>query len=765
MNLYLYSGRLDLACTTLADLRLLIAALADEADPVNAATIALVTGKIPPLVQSDTAEPLTLYSYDDATTLSSWITDAAVTVTLALGLPYAANGGAYTTADAAISGSSRTASLVLNTAALASALSGLRPGRGTTLWLHIRQSPAAGGETVALLPLTVLPGVISSPTNEDNAADISAAATSAAAALASQQAAASSAANALISEQAAAASETATGLDAIQTAADRVQTTADAAATAADKIACDSDAAATASDRSASATSAAAALASATAAALTASGAYKGGVAGASVPATSTLAGDYYRITAVGTSQSKTWAVGDMAIYNGTSGSWTQLAGILPYATTAEALAGTDTTKALTPSTGNERALLGDMTRRIADSLYSDGANSNRRVEWTPGAPGNVAGMGVHFGGRYFVPTSNASVHGMPVVLTSSATTPNIVANNFAVYLLATGGFRVQQAGANYTTDFRYLDYPAFRSTYSGRWVTWAVDFDAGDTTTNPRITINGVDITASFALTTGGTAPNWMPLTLDCTKFLGGYNWPAGEFEPAQYGPGAWTQAENLTYAQTGIKPPWWEVGTGSAVAQTSGALTIGWKYRISAYVASDVFTNVGAASNATGVEFVATGTTPTTWTNSSSLLKLGPIIKPVIDPNFGLRDLGANGIHGIRTAGISYLGDKTDSLAVFKVAHSGSGNLQFAGGTAIDTTKGWVIDSLIVRSTAAVTWSLGNVSAGAQYVSAYSLAIGDNYIPVASIVTRLISGANLWSNSNGAADITIFAHLKRTL
>jgi hypothetical protein len=53
---------------------------------------------------------------------------------------------------------------------------------------------------------------------------------------------------------------------------------------------------------------------------------YKGGIAGASVPATSTAAGDYYVISSAGTSQSKTWAVGDLAIYEGTSGNWSQIA-------------------------------------------------------------------------------------------------------------------------------------------------------------------------------------------------------------------------------------------------------------------------------------------------------------------------------------------------------------------------------------------------------------------------------------------------------
>jgi hypothetical protein len=50
-----------------------------------------------------------------------------------------------------------------------------------------------------------------------------------------------------------------------------------------------------------------------------------------------------------------------------------------------------------------------------------------------------------------------------------------------------------------------------------------------------------------------------------------------------------------------------------------TSGVLFIGALYTITTYNAGDDFTNVGAASNASGVSFVATGTTPTTWTNGS--------------------------------------------------------------------------------------------------------------------------------------------------
>ena len=52
-----------------------------------------------------------------------------------------------------------------------------------------------------------------------------------------------------------------------------------------------------------------------------------------------------------------------------------------------------------------------------------------------------------------------------------------------------------------------------------------------------------------------------------------------------------------------------------------TSGTLTSTIRYYIVEYKAGDDFTGVGAASNATGVEFDATGTAPT-WTNGSRLV-----------------------------------------------------------------------------------------------------------------------------------------------
>ena len=60
--------------------------------------------------------------------------------------------------------------------------------------------------------------------------------------------------------------------------------------------------------------------------------------------------------------------------------------------------------------------------------------------------------------------------------------------------------------------------------------------------------------------------------------------------------------------------------VSTTPAVL-TSGAIVPGLTYTITNYAAGDDFKNVGAQSNATGIIFFATGTTPTVWTNGSTL------------------------------------------------------------------------------------------------------------------------------------------------
>lgn len=102
-------------------------------------------------------------------------------------------------------------------------------------------------------------------------------------------------------------------------------------------------------------------------------------------------------------------------------------------------------------------------------------------------------------------------------------------------------------------------------------------------------------------------------------------------------------------------------------AAPATSGSLVVGITYQINTYVSNDDFTNVGAASNETGVVFVATGTTPTHWAHASTLsnapnatFQFIPIENGTTTTN--LEDL-ANTNEGYVTVGSNYATNYVDS------------------------------------------------------------------------------------------------------
>lgn len=131
---------------------------------------------------------------------------------------------------------------------------------------------------------------------------------------------------------------------------------------------------------------------------------------------------------------------------------------------------------------------------------------------------------------------------------------------------------------------------------------------------------INGVSQSLSIDVITGGT----LNITADL-KF-GQYDGDYYEMFLKNYS--QW----NRKLSSTEVK----ELYSGASVSykhqgasqteQTSGTLTIGKVYRIKDWITNDDFTNVGG-TNVDGNEFVATGTTPTTWTNSSVLVRIGAV------------------------------------------------------------------------------------------------------------------------------------------
>lgn len=88
-------------------------------------------------------------------------------------------------------------------------------------------------------------------------------------------------------------------------------------------------------------------------------------------------------------------------------------------------------------------------------------------------------------------------------------------------------------------------------------------------------------------------------------------------------------TQAVSMyTNGQPSLSEVPYKYKWGSQDSLTSGTLELGKTYIIDDWITGDNFTNVGG-TNADSSIFIATGTTPTTWTNSSILRKLGCVVE----------------------------------------------------------------------------------------------------------------------------------------
>jgi hypothetical protein len=211
--------------------------------------------------------------------------------------------------------------------------------------------------------------------------------------------------------------------------------------------------------------------------------------------------------------------------------------------------------------------------------LISDGATSNRRVEFTPGAAGAVGGLPLTLLAEANIPAANPSAKDYLGAFCGSGTSdPSGQANSLSLYWDTTGALVLDQAGAVGGTDFRRWTYAGARAalaaTYgSTRPVKFAVVFASPNTTTAPAIFVEGVDVTASGSVTTDGSVPNWVPPALVTTKWLSGYQRSAGRSVPHAPILGALTAAQILEWSQTGRLPTWCELGTGSAVNKNGDA------------------------------------------------------------------------------------------------------------------------------------------------------------------------------------------------
>lgn len=100
-------------------------------------------------------------------------------------------------------------------------------------------------------------------------------------------------------------------------------------------------------------------------------------------------------------------------------------------------------------------------------------------------------------------------------------------------------------------------------------------------------------------------------------------------------------TNIDNAFKSQVGF----YEIDNIQLGRQTSGLLIVGKSYKITNFKTGDNFLNVGASANVNGEIFIATGTTPTSWTNDSELQDLQLVTSNsgyfVNDLNINLQDI----------------------------------------------------------------------------------------------------------------------------
>ncbi len=97
----------------------------------------------------------------------------------------------------------------------------------------------------------------------------------------------------------------------------------------------------------------------------------------------------------------------------------------------------------------------------------------------------------------------------------------------------------------------------------------------------------------------------------------------------------------------------PSWDMVGASQTTASSGTLLNGKRYQIVSYATGDNFLNVGAATNASGTVFIADGTTPTTWSNGSTVKRAGTVFTPTFSLSGIIPDGSGNGVNGISTTG----------------------------------------------------------------------------------------------------------------
>lgn len=340
-------------------------------------------------------------------------------------------------------------------------------------------------------------------------------------------------------------------------------------------------------------------------------GAYLGTASGASIPsATGKTPGDYYIITTAGGG----YSIGDIAVVQVGAAGYDKIS----ISSGVAAINGSNVTSAATwranldvPSTDAARRLGGFAS---VPGIWFDGTTSAWISSKISGQAISTGDCSLWF--RVSVPSANPS---STVYIGSLIVDGN---NRLFLDVDSTGVLRLFRSVSGSTSS---STLSGFVSTYAGKVVDIVVTrANVSGSAADLIVYVDETAVITASAAANGGVSFT-DPTTLSVGTYSSGYsNWQGTIYRAGVFN-FALSSTEVAALGRYGVAPmhEW-----GSRTVATSGTLVVGKRYIISSYVAGDSFTNVGAAANATGQVFTATGTTPTTWTNSTQIMRLGAMI-----------------------------------------------------------------------------------------------------------------------------------------
>lgn len=413
-------------------------------------------------------------------------------------------------------------------------------------------------------------------------------------------------------------------------------------------------------------------------------------------------------------------------------------------ASTAEAIAGTNTAKFVTPAalSGSVPTLAAPVRNALAPAQalsFNGTAGSTLTLTSTPSGDQTWAF-------DCDVPASNPSA---TVGIFNAGGTIG-AARTLGCYIISNGQLNFVLMGAS-GSDYRSATIAGFVSTYAGTRVRCIATMTSGVF----ALYVNGQVVTTSS--TTGGTPPAWGDALANGTVYL-------GKLDASQYyftGPLRLLGVENYalspaqqTYVyQTGSFPAsdYGASGAPAGTTVTAGAFVIGKKYRIVS-VGTTSFTGIGASANTVGVEFTATGV----GTGTGTALAIGLLVAPdPMQPGNGLTwgDRSGNGAHILLpTSGVDWL---LPSAAVNKLrgTTSTSGNQQLLGGTTLNANT--QITRVRARSRSGTpSITLGTASGGSQIVASVALSTTWKDLTIALTGGIISTASSVWVGSS-AADV----------